>query len=517
MSISVPPEDYDIMRYLQETSTALSDGEASISGAYEISHPMDWSHPWDWSQSLDAAEPLNCAEFLQISEPLKTPDLLEVSKLFENPNKVYHFPDFVLEPGTQGLILAEENSKTAFQFTQTSGVIPGASSASQPFERLRSFNESPPDPYIPEMIFPGRTGQVLPVADQVPSQGLYPNRTPKTRKCYVRLAHGDSAPRTTRKNEKTQGRNKRPANIETFNPSLFYEPLARTPTSWGSFNSLGQPIFRYNNFGELHPKDNFTPEQMIEYLYGDPADNPYKRTLWIQTTPSDSNRRYPYAGSDKCRYQNCPVLGRTIFRGSFRVAFDEHSGRILSSSHGDLSVVSPASDRKTDPFHCAGFVHLYCLEQNTDFPLLCKHLDIQPDNRELPEGPNKMAISRDHVKLFDMVEKYKKASRPGQLQNYEQTLCYQLTAYHLAHEPDCRRKLRQQQDGNHTGIHKGNLHLFRQGQDARRSEKTKALENKKRARLENVEAQSPDDLEHFLEEEGYGSRSIKRKREETAG
>lgn len=107
------------------------------------------------------------------------------------------------------------------------------------------------------------------------------------------------------KNSKTTGKNKRPQNIENLDLS-YYEPLRKVPTSWGSLMSNGKPLFNYNEFGELNPDDKFTPSEILEYLYGQPADNFDQRCLWIQMTPADSSNRYPHAQSDRCRYKTVP-------------------------------------------------------------------------------------------------------------------------------------------------------------------------------------------------------------------
>jgi hypothetical protein len=256
--------------------------------------------------------------------------------------------------------------------------------------------------------------------------------------------------------------NKRPENIKNFNASAFYEPLQFRPESWGSTNpNTGDQLFQYTEHGELNPLHSFTTEQIVEYLAKHPlhGHGPYGPdfknsglTLWVQTVPADSGRRYPDKLSDKCRFAECPDPNRTIRKGEFRIAFDEQP-----------------IQRRTDPFHNAGYVHLYCMEKFLDFPDLCKKLKVEPDVREFREGKNKMAITRDHPSMAEVVNDfivesppwsdraYFPSGRPGEF--YRLTLCSQLTEEHLAKQPKHLQKIREQRGGNSIDVHKNDLDL----------------------------------------------------------
>lgn len=86
-------------------------------------------------------------------------------------------------------------------------------------------------------------------------------------------------------------------------------------------------------------------------------------------------------------------------------------GTLMSPKAGDIRV---AFDQLTkyisnlNPKHNVGYVHLYyCLERKVDFPILCKDLDVKPEDRALPlqraqENPMMMRVRTelDHVQRF---------------------------------------------------------------------------------------------------------------------
>ncbi|KAA8568806.1 hypothetical protein EYC84_007790 [Monilinia fructicola] len=243
-------------------------------------------------------------------------------------------------------------------------------------------------------------------------------------------------------NMATQGKNKRSKNIQSLDPSNFYQPLEQRPQSWGTANRDGIVPFQYTDDGELNPHIKFSSAQMKEFIFNHPGhtmsgQRHTKRsglTLWIQSVPSDSAARYPHQNSDKCRFENCPVRYGTIHKGHYRVAFDEQSS--------DPVV--------TDPFHNAGHVHLYCLEKFLDFPFICANFNVRPDDRFLPEGRNKMAITRDHVEMKKLVKRFVRDAEREQADqrifevnqsSYENTLSYRLTMKHLELEPANRQSL----------------------------------------------------------------------------
>ncbi|KAI9645844.1 hypothetical protein NHQ30_005279 [Ciborinia camelliae] len=304
-------------------------------------------------------------------------------------------------------------------------------------------------------------------------------------------------------NLNTQGLNKRSKNIQSLNPSEFYAPLAQRPQSWGHPNRAGVVPFQYTKEGELNPHFRLTVEQMKEFIFNHPGHTTTghrntKRsglTLWIQSVPSDSAARYPHQNSDKCRFVDCPVRNGTIHKGHYRVAFDEQSS--------DPVV--------TDPFHNAGHVHLYCLEKFLDFPFICANFNVQPDDRILPEGRNKMAITRDHVEMKKIVKRFvRNAERNRSDQDmidvidnsYEDTLSYKLTLKHLELEPANRQSVRDRRpNANSMDKHMNNLDLFVAGNTQRKqgAQPQAGVSRKKRKAVE-IEVDSEQDADFEIDE-----------------
>lgn len=253
-------------------------------------------------------------------------------------------------------------------------------------------------------------------------------------------------------------KNMRSANRKGFDPTQHYRPLLQTPQNWGSISArTGYPTFQYNEQGELKPTTRFTVEKIKEYfdnhpLHSDFTVNPHPPTaktsgliLWVQICPADSKHRYGDQNqSSKCRFENCPHPLNTIEKGEYRVTFDEQWCR----------------QRNNDPFHNAGYVHLYCLEKNFDFPRICKDMNVRADTRQLPEErekKNKMAITRDSPSMEKVVNEYIKnsVSWGGQMPQdfYKDTLCWALTAEKLNREPKSHKKKRDSRGGNNLDVH----------------------------------------------------------------
>jgi len=262
-------------------------------------------------------------------------------------------------------------------------------------------------------------------------------------------------------NSVTLGKNKRSGNIKSFDPSRFYLPLATRPEPWGTPTSYGEIPFQYTAEGELVPSTKLTSAQMTEYIATHPLHSisgTYSTPnsgliLWVQIVPADSAARYPSQQSDKCRFADCPIPGGTIHKGHYRVAFDEQSFKGLS----------------VDPFHNAGYVHLFCLEKAFNFPQICKDYNVRPEVRVLPEGKNKMAITRDHESMGKIVKRYIRDSEGWSEENeyaYEKTLCYALTKEHLELEPKGRQATREQRGGNSIDKHLNNLDVYMIGEKA---------------------------------------------------
>ncbi len=264
-----------------------------------------------------------------------------------------------------------------------------------------------------------------------------------------------------------QCKNKRAANIASFHPSEHYEALPVVPRSWGTTNpSTGRPVFEYNEEGELKPHLKFTQEQLTEFLEKNPShDPPNTLTLWIQICPADSAVRYSNTQATRCRFKDCPVPNNTIRTGHYRVAFDEHA----------------SSGLNYDPYHNAGYVHLYCFEKFFDFPYICKMFNVKPDTRQFADERNKMAITRDYPEMERVVADFITDSKPWCNQRpsdyHKQTLCYALHVETIKKEPHTRQATREVRDaqsksaGNSFDKTMGNLEIWLENERLRRCKK----------------------------------------------
>lgn len=147
------------------------------------------------------------------------------------------------------------------------------------------------------------------------------------------------------------------------------------------------------NSPEFRKSFKFSYMGLVQYLA---AQGPRHPKAWIQTTPSGVNHRYLNGKlSTQCRIHDCPC-DHTISTGQFRVCFDEFSLQ---------------TTRTMNPYHTAGFAHLYCFEtacNRSPTPLihLCldPKLDIGPDDRayfaqEKKESP--MALPQDLIGVYE--------------------------------------------------------------------------------------------------------------------
>jgi hypothetical protein len=270
---------------------------------------------------------------------------------------------------------------------------------------------------------------------------------------------------------------KRRANIENMDPSQFYEKLLEIPRSWKPHPD-STVTFQYNEYGNLCTDDRFSANQILEYIYYHPLHKQENGglTLWVQTVPADASKRYPDKNSDKCRFADCPIQGGSIRKGFFRVAFDEHF----------------RSGRMVDPYHCAGFVHLFCLEKFCDFVQICQHFKVQPDQRQFAEGTNKMAITRDHREMAEVVRAFMRTTQKPDPWEYEQSLNFKLTSKHIELQPKTRQITRAERGGNHIELHKGDLDRFvageilKKGQRKRKARDAPKNEKRKRDALEGA-------------------------------
>jgi len=373
-------------------------------------------------------------------------------------------------------------------------------------------NLYPPFPELPESIVPhlsslhsfvnsqeGITSTDIPQVRQGHhvkelEQQVRPKRTSKA---GIRIKEvASKRPDLRRLAGESESKNARPFNIASFDPSIFYKPLARPPPSWSPPHiKRRRTLFNYNAQGELDPRTRFSAQEISDYLTHHPLHKLYScspstknsgLTLWIQISPADSSNRYPTAMSSRCRFANCPVPQHTIRKGEFRVAFDEQS----------------CSGKPLDPFHNAGYVHLFCLEKNFDFPRLCKNFNVRGDDREFREGRNKMAITRDHSTMLHVVNRFIETSeKVGDKRSddwYVHSLCYALTIHHLKHQPERRQSIREARDGNSVDRHLNNLDVL--VERARVIREQKASQGKKsraprKRKVKEVEFEEEDVLD----------------------
>lgn len=309
-------------------------------------------------------------------------------------------------------------------------------------------------------------------------------------------------------------KNKRSANIRSINPAEWYETIPEKPKSWGSINrETGQKTFRYSSEGELTPGVTYTVPQILEYLgehplhsrFGPQGDIDTHRStlkLWVQKAPADSAHRYPTPVSSKCRFEDCPKDNNTITKGESRVCFDE--------INPDNYSFNP------NPFHNAGYVHLYCLEHFLDFPDICKKLNVLPDSRQLAEGKNPMAINKDESSQAKIVKEFVKKSKPWSefdaskirpANYYEHTLAYKIASEHLKSQSSGVQNIRRKRDGNSLDVHKGNLHTYAENVKIIKAAKARVREAtktspppQKRKRLISVLSDVDEDEEDILDD-----------------
>ena len=219
----------------------------------------------------------------------------------------------------------------------------------------------------------------------------------------------------------------------------------------------------YNQYGELLPGERFTVEELQIYLfknYKHYQNGKYKPKegglkLFIQRNPADSRSRCEPAAS-RCRFQECPAAHYLIGQGHTRVCFDELSSR----------------GQNLDPFHNAGYVHLYCIERFLDFPLICSRLNVRVEDRVFPlePGKNRMLLSsrlemKEAERFIERCEKNllsKEYPRSGSADwHYKGTLCHRISVRKVEAQPP-KVKLARELRGNRLstiGQHLGDLEM----------------------------------------------------------
>ncbi|KAK3357758.1 hypothetical protein B0T25DRAFT_169144 [Lasiosphaeria hispida] len=260
-------------------------------------------------------------------------------------------------------------------------------------------------------------------------------------------------------------------------PSALYQKLPKVP-GWGPLDKNGKKsVFEYFKDGpELFPYNRFDKEELIAFLTGRGRPSPRNMVVWIQNTPAQVNERYQaQTSSSKCRYSGCPVKSGTILKGFYRVAFDEYSEQTTAGI--------------ADPFHNAGYMHLYCLEEIFDLGLLLHsskrlfNFEILPDTRHFHfETRNPMALTRDHQEALEVYNEWKQAqlgraheamdavfyyNADPRAAGFEirrsrnrECLWYKLTENHLMLESKGRHKTREKRGGANIDKHRGDLRRF---------------------------------------------------------
>ncbi|TKA70745.1 hypothetical protein B0A49_07654 [Cryomyces minteri] len=200
-----------------------------------------------------------------------------------------------------------------------------------------------------------------------------------------------------RPNCTTAGMNNRSGKIHEYDPEMVYKSLPSSAKAWSGSNHS----FEYNADGELY-KQTYSAEALNEFIHEHPISEGFSLKLWIQKTPADSARRYLNYTSSKCRFADCPIPTKTIRQGHFRVALDERW-----HTHKET----------TDPFHVAGYVHLYCLERFTDFLEIVRRCDIEVDTRELADEPyGRFAAALTRCPSASVAQKFIQACRVNRLE-----------------------------------------------------------------------------------------------------
>ncbi|KAI1167351.1 hypothetical protein F5B18DRAFT_674415 [Nemania serpens] len=266
-------------------------------------------------------------------------------------------------------------------------------------------------------------------------------------------------------------------------PERYYGPSPSKPKDWGPVDkNSGRSLFTYTEKGELAAGLFFTARQMRQYLLGPsryddfepPARLPGVKktsrkfrqglTLWIGWPASMANKRYPRGGeSTKCRFKNCQYR-HTIQVGDPWVIMDERQ-------NVDGEVI--------DPFHNAGYVHLYCLESHFDIVDLWHCIDIRPDYRSFKrESHPYFSLGYKLPGVDDRLQAWwANAFRAWELargldmkrpRSHNTSLAQCLVEYKLAHEPKGQTKNRQKRGGIDMAKHLGDPELKRKLQKFRK-------------------------------------------------
>ncbi|ROT36063.1 hypothetical protein SODALDRAFT_57332 [Sodiomyces alkalinus F11] len=248
---------------------------------------------------------------------------------------------------------------------------------------------------------------------------------------------------------------------QTLDFAQWYEPLPAAPAAWGGKDPL-RPKFTYTRSGEWAPSVRLSRDDVLEYMVTRKQTGQPLR-IWIQNMPAGCNNRNPTEASRRCRWTECPAKSGTILKGWWRVAFDERPG---------------TSGTVHDPFHNAGYMHLFCFESCFDLIEVVSSFDVRPDTRHLAkEERNPMALTRDHGDLLLDWERWRASQTAAHAdwarrqaertarglplerrqRRDEDHLWYELTTAHMAKESTARQAVRDRRGGLSLDKHKGDL------------------------------------------------------------
>ncbi|KAI1467305.1 uncharacterized protein F4812DRAFT_451570 [Daldinia caldariorum] len=256
------------------------------------------------------------------------------------------------------------------------------------------------------------------------------------------------------------------------NPREWYGSPPSPPQSWGPKDKNGRHLFKYTECGELERGKMYTEREIRRYLFGPKRDDTFPPptrltgvpevqdkirhglTLWIGWVAPQSNDRYPLATqSQKCRFADCEDSQNTIRTGFPRIILDERM-------NDDGEVI--------DPYHNAGYMHLYCFEKHFDLIDALIHLDVRPDERNFKHEDNLFKLTRQYSEMRTVVDlwwhdeypKFVEARSRGKRRDhssYKTSLSARLVAYALENSSDARLKLREERGGANMSKHKGDL------------------------------------------------------------
>ncbi|TEA14219.1 hypothetical protein C8034_v003669 [Colletotrichum sidae] len=297
----------------------------------------------------------------------------------------------------------------------------------------------------------------------------------------------------------------RPAKAKDVDANEWYsrpEPLA----AWGGSDPENDPLFRYNGFGEWLPRRNYARDEILYYFTERRRLN-LPLTLWVQNSPHGCVNRVQDGGTLKCRWNGCPSQNGTILKGFWRVCFDERP---------------ETSGATHNPFHNAGYMHLWCMDKCFDLIEIAQAFDMRPDTRHFEkEEKNPMAMTRDHDDLMMEYELWRETQQKAyeewrtlcetnkmlglptenRVVERDQKLWFILTTKHLALETVVRQTMRDSRNGLSMDKHKGDVAWYAR-KVVERKKHTRAQKDagsRALAKLVDCEGVSDDDEEAVIE------------------